>query len=461
MIAFTINVVISQDKMPNLKYIQYIDGIDCSRIQGMTKNLGDTLIFMTNNYYTQQSFLNICYHNKCLRFSKQEMGINDLNDLIMSDAVHCNKNNNNLWIATKYGIIVFDGEKCFLSKDFDSLFKSKGVFTFCKDTKGNIFINTNYPYFVMYDGINFIKLELDSGDFLSKSLYPGTNMVEYKDKLYYVNFKWDLAYFDTKNKTYNSTGIKKVIDSLYVEKLPSKDDSFITLTKSLQKGRLCFRVGSVKINKIFYYDEKNLGVDNFIADSIVSKDTLVSINNLNFDGKGRKWVQFLTQKNYFDANTVQQFTCVIDSTNHYYKINTNEYKNDSALYLISGVHGISNGLTYCSFELLGFLVDDPLGLSVEELNSQPSFFLTTVKPNPFRERTKVEVVGTQKAIDNMNVEIFDCLGKSIKKVEPFITYYPSTGKATLDLETEGILPGFYYLVLNDGNDTRTMPIIIK
>jgi hypothetical protein len=104
-------------------------------------------------------------------------------------------------------------------------------------------------------------------------------------------------------------------------------------------------------------------------------------------------------------------------------------------------------------------VDDPLGVSVTE--SLPSFFLNKVRPNPFKDRAQVELTATRAAIDNMKVEIFDYLGKSIRQIEPFITYQPMNGHAVLELETDGIRPGYYYLVLTDNSDTRTMPIMIK
>jgi hypothetical protein len=122
------------------------------------------------------------------------------------------------------------------------------------------------------------------------------------------------------------------------------------------------------------------------------------------------------------------------------------------------LHEFSNGTTYVNL-IGGFLVDDPLGVSVTE--SVPSFFLNKVRPNPFKDRTHVELTASRTAIDNMKVEIFDYLGKSIRQIEPFITYQPTNGHAILELETDGIRPGYYYLVLTDHNDTRTMPIMIK
>jgi hypothetical protein len=457
LVTMSYNSVLSQDKMQNLKFIRYIDGIDCSNNIGVTVSLGDTLIFMTNDYDTRESYLNICFNNKCLKFSKKDLGI-DSNEITitMVDAVHCNKNNNDLWIATRFGIMVFDGQKCYLRKDFDSTNTNRIINSFYKDTNGNILINTYNISLFMYDGTKFNKLDF-SGDIINGP-YPGTRIVEFNDKLYYINILGDLAYYDSKNKTYNSTGLSKIIDSLYIKKIKPSDHSFIQRAFSLKKNKIFFTVSNVMISKIFYYNEKNLEVDNFIADSIFSNDSLLVIPSLFFDKKGRKWVHVAVQKALNTYSTSYYF--VIDSNNNYYRINLNDY-DIQKIGIFTGLHEFSNGTTYLGLVSYGFLVEDPLGVSVDELNSKPSFFLTSIKPNPFKDRTRVEIISTQKAIDNLKAEIFDCLGKSIKKVEPFITYYPYTGNATLDLETDGILPGFYYLVLNDGNDTRTMPIIIK
>ena len=457
LLAVSFISAISQEKMPNLKYIRYIDSVDCSNITGRTVSLGDTLIFFTNNYKTQESFLNIYYHNKYLRFSKQELGINDLNGLTLNDALHCNKNKNELWLATKYGLLIYDGEKWYFNNEFSKFLKDSTVNSFYKDTNGNIYINLNTPSLIFYDGTHFIKLD-NTGD-PWQGPCPGTKMIGYNDRIYYVTITYDIGYYDIKSKTYNVTGLRKLIDSLYVEKITPTKKCYIQTSILLLKNKIYFTVTNVKREKMFSYDGTNLEIDNFIADGILKNDTLIIISQLYFDSKGRKWVEVTAQKDINDKYSIHPYHFVIDSNNQYKTINIYDY--DTTMHGISGLHEFSNGLIYCGFMLLGFLVEDPLGLSVEEVNSTPSFFLTTVKPNPFKNKTRVEIVGTQKAIDNMKVEIFDYLGKSIRKLEPFIIYYPSTGNATLDLETEGILPGFYYLVLNDGNDTRTMPIIVK
>ncbi len=451
-----------QSETPNLKFTTKFNDIEIIKSSTNSLNIGDTLLFIFDD--TNIAYLNICFDNKCLKFSNSDMGIKESRFLKLKDAVHVNKNDNILWIATSDGLFMFDGEKLVRNtQTLDVSNKpSKGAFvhSLYKHINGDIYISNGYTLdLIKYDGIKYDTLvsQISEEEILIKGKSPHTDLVGIGNKLYFRTFS-ELAYLDFETQEYNYLLIKDII----IDNLLSEEERLpITQPKigGLQKygNKLFLKMHDVLRNSFFFYDGENIEKVELERDLIAPNDSSYQIANIYIDSKLRKWCYMPSQRSLYEPYDKKEHFFIIDKDYNYFRIEPDKYGFTQYTDLY-GLHEFSNGTTYLSVTG-GFLVEDPLGVSVTE--SAPSFFMNTVRPNPFKDRTQVEITATRAAIDNMKVEIFDYLGKSIRQIEPFITYQPLTGLATLELETDGIRPGYYYLVLTDHNDTRTMPIMIK
>jgi hypothetical protein len=456
------NVLFVQSQTPNLKFTTKFNDIDIIKSSASSLSLGDSLIFIYSD--TNIAYINICFDNKCLKFSNIEMGIEEARHLILQGAVHVNKNENILWIATTDGLFMFDGENLVRNTNVLKIPNSpnKGAYRhgLYKHTNGDIYISGPGLNLIKYDGIKYdtIVSPLNVEEIGIKGKSPQTNLVGIDNKIYFRTVQADLAYLDIDTQEYHYLFVKDTIIKNFlteVELLPLVKP----IIQDLQKygDKLFLKIGNLLKQSFFYYDSEIIDKVELNMDLIFPNDSSYEIFNIYIDSKLRKWCKLPSQRTLYPPYDRKEHFFIIDKDYNYFRIEPDKYGFNEYTYFY-GLHEFSNGTTYLNI-FDGFLVDDPLGVSVTE--SVPSFFLNKVRPNPFKDRTQVEITATRAAIDNMKVEIFDYLGKSIRQIEPFITYQPLTGLAILELETDGIRPGYYYLVLTDNNDTRTMPIIIK
>jgi hypothetical protein len=457
------NVSFVKSQAPNLKFTTKFNDIEINKKSSRSLSVGDTLLFTYSD--TSIAYLNICFDNKCLKFSNIDMGIKEARHLILKDAVHVNKNDNILWIATTDGLFMFDGENLVRNtKTMDvPNVPNKGAFgqSLYKHTNGDIYISNGYTFFLIkYDGIKYDTLvsPLSEEEMYIKGKSPLAKLVAIDNRLYFRTILADLAYLDLETHEYHYLFVKDTIIKNFLteeELLPLVKPIIHELIKYGDK--LFLKLYDVLRISFFFYDGENIEKVELDRDLISPNDSSYQIHNIYIDSKLRKWCYIPSQRSLYEPYDRKNHYFIIDKDFNYFRIEPDKYGfNQNNIFF--GLHEFSNGTTYVNL-IGGFLVDDPLGVSVTE--SVPSFFLNKVRPNPFKDRTHVELTASRTAIDNMKVEIFDYLGKSIRQIEPFITYQPTNGHAILELETDGIRPGYYYLVLTDHNDTRTMPIMIK
>jgi hypothetical protein len=455
------NAALVQSQTPSLKYITKFNDVNLQNKITKSLSIGDTLLFTYTD--TDVDYLNICFDNKCLKFTNLEIGIQDKKFLKLHDAVHVNNNDNILWIVTSDGLFMFDGEnfvrntKVFnMPKDYQNVYRH-GLY---KHTNGDIYISGPYINLIKYDGINYdtIIAPISDEEIYIKTKNAQTNLVAIDNRLYFRTFLGDLAYLDMDTQEYHYPFIKDTIINNFLsdqELLPFAQPIIDNMQKYGDK--LFLQMQYVLRNSFFYFHGENIEKVELDRDLISPNDSSYQISSIYIDSKLRKWCYLPSQRSLYEPYDKKEHFFIIDKDNNYFRIEPDKYGFTQYTNLY-GLHEFSNGTTYLNI-FDGFLVDDPLGVSVTE--SLPSFFLNKVRPNPFKDRAQVELTATRAAIDNMKVEIFDYLGKSIRQIEPFITYQPMNGHAVLELETDGIRPGYYYLVLTDNSDTRTMPIMIK
>lgn len=449
---------------PNLKFITKFNDVSLQNKVSTSLNLGDTILFTYEDSELDLSYLNICFDNKCIQFTNLEMGIPNKKNIKLHGAVHVNKNNNELWFITKDGLFIFDGSKIVRNEnvlnDLDSPSKVYYRHSLYKHTNGDIYISTPILHLIKYDGIKYdtIVSPISDEEIHIKGKNFNTNLVAIGNKLYFRTLQYDIAYLDIETLEYHYPFVKDTILKKYLtnEEILPLDEPFLRDIFK-HENRLLMHFNNLFISSFFFYNGQE--IEKVILDTnlIFPNDSAYVLHFIEVDNKGRIWAKIQTQKSIYPPYDSKTHFFIIDKNFDYYRINNDELGFETSTNF-SGLHNLSNGTTYLNING-GFLVDDPLGVSVTE--STPSFFLNKVRPNPFKDRAQVEITATRTAIDNMKVEIFDYLGKSIRQIEPFITYQPINGHAVLEIETDGIRPGYYYLVLTDHNDTRTMPILIK
>ncbi len=456
------NAALVQSETPNLKFTTKFNDIEIIKSSINSLSIGDTLLFIYSD--VNVDYLNICFDNKCLRFSNVELGIKQSFHLRLHDAVHVNKNDNILWIALTDGIFMFDGEKIVRNTKTlnvpESLYKNSYRHGLYKHTNGDIYISGPHINLIKYDGIKYdtIISPINEDEIGIKGKSPQTNLVGIDNKIYFRTIQTDIAYLDIATQEYYYPFVKDTLFKNFLTEEEIFTDVQPVIDNIKKYGdKLFLFIDKLKISSFFYYDGENIEKVELERDLIFPNDSSYQINRIFIDSKLRKWCFLLSASTLYPPYDMKRHHFIIDKDYNYFRFEPDKYGFAQST-LAYGLHDFSNGTTYLNLDG-GFLVDDPLGVSVTE--SVPSFFLNKVRPNPFKDRTQVEITATRAAIDNMKVEIFDYLGKSIREIEPFITYQPLTGLAILELETDGIRPGYYYLVLTDHNDTRTMPILVK
>jgi hypothetical protein len=456
------NASFVQCQTPNLKFTTKFNDIEIIKSSINSLSIGDTLLFISSEGILD--YLNICFGNKCLKFSNIDLGIKQSFHVRLKDAVHVNKNNNILWIALTDGLFVFDGENFVRNTQTldvpETIAKNSYRHGLYKYSNGDIYISGPNINLIKYDGEKYdtIVSPLSNEEIYIKGKSPQTNLVCIDNKIYFRTIQHDLAYLDIETQEYNYLNLKDSIFKNFLTEEQLLPEAHPVIEDMKKYGdKLFLFVDKLKISSFFYYDGENIEKVELDRDKIFPNDSVYQIDRAFIDNKLRKWCVLFSSGTLYPPYDTKRHHYIIDKDYNYYRIEPEKHGvvHHTQYY---GLHDFSNGTTYLNV-YRGFLVDDPLGVSVTE--SVPSFFMNTVRPNPFKDRTQVEITATRAAIDNMKVEIFDYLGKSIRQIEPFITYQPLTGLATLELETDGIRPGYYYLVLTDHNDTRTMPIMIK
>ncbi|MBE2188006.1 MAG: hypothetical protein IAE98_00940 [Candidatus Kapabacteria bacterium] len=149
------NAAFAQSQTPSLKFTSKFNDIDIIKSSTRSINVGDTLLFISSEY--NDDYLNICFDNKCLKYSNIEMGIDNPAYLRLFDAEHVHKNDNILWILTLDGIFMFDGENITrntkLLKIPDSPYKGYFNFGLYKHSNGDIYISGTNQHLIKYDGI--------------------------------------------------------------------------------------------------------------------------------------------------------------------------------------------------------------------------------------------------------------------------------------------------------------------
>jgi hypothetical protein len=457
------NATFVQSQTPDLKFTTKFNDIEIIKTSTNSLNVGDTLLFIYSDINI--SYLNICFDNTCLNFSNIDLGIKDYLHLRLQDAVHVNNNDNILWIALTDGLFMFDGETIVRNTKVldvpDNPYNNAYKHSFYKHINGDIYISSGpYLNLIRYDGINFDTLvaPISEEEIFIKGKSPQTNLVGINNKIYFLTLQFDLAYFDIETQKYHYLFLKDTLFNNFLTEEELKPHVQPVIRNIyLYSDKLFLKIDNLLRESFFFFDEKIFEKVELERDLIFPNDSSYTIRSIYIDSKLRKWCYIPSQRSLYEPYDRKNHYFIIDKDNNYFRIEPEKYGFNPLTYLY-GLHEFSNGTTYLNISG-GFLVEDPLGVSVTE--SVPSFFLNKVRPNPFKDRTQVEITATRAAIDNMKVEIFDYLGKSIRQIEPFITYQPLTGHAVLELETDGIRPGYYYLVLTDHNDTRTMPIMIK
>lgn len=462
-IFFTFWVVLTlklsaREELPNIKFIDTYCDYKLS-IPSYLFQIGDTLVF--SSVENDTNFIYLANKNQCTRLSVYEFGNPDPKFHSVEFALNGAEKDNfgNIWFATNWGLAKYDGISISMENSFQNGSDSI-IYALIKSPIGIIYAFSNGEI-IMINENTFTIYNSTDDPYLLPFPNRGNSFVVLDNKIYFKNFKFDLGYFNLiDNKFYNND----LIGMLERNGMEKNDNSrsFRLNNKFAKIGnQLLFTVGNLAKNPFVIYDGKILNYDYTLWDSNFTDIRYHDISFISGDSKNRKWLSVNYYDSFGSTADLNEYL-VIDSNNKIFRIPIDNYGEVGVTNSLFGIAELRNGIIYATFRFFGFIVEDPAGVSVEENESkEPSFFMEKVRPNPFKDYTKIDILATQSAIDNMEVEIIDYLGKTIKKVLPFIEYQPANGKATLEIETTGISPGYYYMILRDGNNVRSKPIIIK
>ncbi len=103
---------------------------------------------------------------------------------------------------------------------------------------------------------------------------------------------------------------------------------------------------------------------------------------------------------------------------------------------------------------------DP-GSSIEETETMPTALLTKVYPNPSNRTISIEFFLHPNFRENVTFEIYDYMGRKIKDLDNSYDYsaVEAWGKKTINVES--MSTGIYYLVLDNGNEKRSIGFAVE
>ncbi len=118
----------------------------------------------------------------------------------------------------------------------------------------------------------------------------------------------------------------------------------------------------------------------------------------------------------------------------------------------------SNGKEYLKF-VRSYDMDP--GSSIEETEAMPTALLTKVYPNPSNRTISIEFFLHPNFREDVTFEIYDYMGRKIKDLDNSYDYsaVEAWGKKTINVES--MSTGIYYLVLDNGNEKRSIGFAVE
>lgn len=123
-------------------------------------------------------------------------------------------------------------------------------------------------------------------------------------------------------------------------------------------------------------------------------------------------------------------------------------------------YNLDDRKVYISFRD-GLLIYDPDKTGVIDIGAIPSMIAAKVYPNPCKLTANIELYASWNAADNLKFRLCDYLGKVYDVPQPEKSYDRSTGELHCQIDLNGINPGYYYLLIEDGQFSICKPIIIE
>jgi hypothetical protein len=91
----------------------------------------------------------------------------------------------------------------------------------------------------------------------------------------------------------------------------------------------------------------------------------------------------------------------------------------------------------------------------------PTVQATKIYPNPTKKTATVRFFLNPNFRDNVKFEIYDYMGRKVKSLDNTYSYDQRTAFGTKTIDVVGIETGAYYLVIDNGNEKRSIGFLVE
>lgn len=358
-----------------------------------------------------------------------------------------------LWLATKFGVIVYDIAKKEFVKSYhykNSILPDAPIFNiFIENETIVVYPNANEIYYFSDNNFTKVKFPVDTTMGEWTRLPYSNNAVLHQGKFYYLaGFSKNLIVFDGENFSKYDSG-DYIVDKY----------SHLGHILKCYNGSVYFFEVLHRFNLIKFTDGE-YSVTDFIKSGIftIPDNSTLTFYNYEFDTTGNLWLGFQTYDTLTDNNEkyLLRYNSVTDF--NLYKIEDLISGFNEGAFRISIIPETNEIFLCTNYSIYKTDLNTDVKETVENL---PNLFLLDIFPNPARDKVMINFSTLPSLIPNLTVKIYNYLGSQINNLSYVLNYDSNTGLGTIEANVSGINWGLYLLVLDNGDNIKVKNIIIQ
>ncbi len=439
---------------------EYLDSIDNKKIQFhyVPFFFDDQFIFVNNEKNLNSTKSTDLFIMKDFKIQVIE-GQKIINEIVEKDptAILHNINDmvkdskNNLWMLTSDCLLIkYDWKEFSIIQNLREFFKENELRgkSLAVDQNDNIYIHTEMPALLKYDGIHFEELISNNNSFnLSPNIQNTKNLINIENKLYFRSMKNQISYYDIEKNIYDSLDIKPLIG-----------DTITIIYRIFKwKNKLIFSYGYNMELKLVSYDGLKFEDLSHII-KLIPHDFKKSVGIIHIDDIGRYYFTVADPDSVNYQRIYQVDTNLKVRLIDFYKNNKTEHLKN--LISPTGVYILQDGRIVIPdiSDQGGFYIFKQPSSVETPLNV---LFVNRVYPNPAKTNVAIDFMVEPENMPNIKVELYNLTGVLQSKLDYSDDYNNSNGQGTLNCNIENIPNGYYIIVIDNGKRKIAKPFIVN
>jgi Secretion system C-terminal sorting domain len=237
---------------------------------------------------------------------------------------------------------------------------------------------------------------------------------------------------------------------------PDSEDALFLAEYLVQENKIWM---VTQENTLLTYDGENFENQLWLKQIPEANNRVHRIRDHIFDKKGNYWILFM-QRNYIGNATLYKFNKNKELVFRLNSKETPELKDEIFAQLAIDESNNENDKVYLK-TYNGLMIFDPDITSVDEVEVLPSLYFSKLFPNPVSSTATVVFYSTHKSIESVKFRLTDYLGREVEILQPEVIYDRTSGKATAQLDVNGVHRGYYYLLIQSNEYTVGKAVVVE